>query len=215
MAENKILDLEERIGKGRASRRGRGVDELGEAAPLLESKGADELTEKVIFINRTAKVVKGGRRFHFSALVIVGDKNGRVGIGFGKAGEVSDAIKKGGEIARRNMVRIALRDRTIPHEVYSRYDGAEILMKPASPGTGVIAGKTPRAVIELAGIKDVLSKSLGSNNPVNLAKATLEALKKLRLREEIYQARGKEIKKPQEPQPTAQAGQDQNTEAGK
>ncbi|MGC8743328.1 MAG: 30S ribosomal protein S5 [Verrucomicrobiia bacterium] len=163
----------------------------------LESKAADELTEKVVFINRTAKVVKGGRRFHFSALVVVGDKNGRVGIGFGKAGEVSDAIRKGGDLARRNMIKISLNGGTIPHEVYSRYDGSEILLKPASLGTGVIAGKTPRAVLELAGIKDILSKSLGSNNPVNLTKATLEALKKLRVREDIYQSRDKELKKPE------------------
>ncbi|MGC9036415.1 MAG: ribosomal protein S5, partial [Verrucomicrobiia bacterium] len=120
-----------------------------------------------------------------------------VGIGFGKAGEVSDAIRKGGELARRSMIRIALNGGTIPHEVYSRYDGAEVLLKPASLGTGVIAGKTPRAVLELAGIKDILSKSLGSNNPVNLTKATLEALKKLRLREDIYEARGKELRKPE------------------
>lgn len=195
MAEPKNLDFEERAGKGgRSARRGKGIEEVSEAA-LFETKAADELTEKVVFINRTAKVVKGGRRFHFSALVVVGDKNGRVGVGFGKAGEVSDAIRKGGEIARRNMVTIALRDRTIPHEVFSQYDGAEVLLKPASPGTGVIAGKTPRAVLELAGVKDVLSKSLGSNNPVNVVKATLEALKKLRLREDIYQSRGKEVKK--------------------
>lgn len=194
MAEPKNLDVEDR-GRGGRARRGKGLDEAESIA--LESKAADELTEKVVFINRTAKVVKGGRRFHFSALVVVGDKNGRVGIGFGKAGEVSDAIRKGGELARRNMIKISLNGGTIPHEVYSRYDGSEILLKPASLGTGVIAGKTPRAVLELAGVKDILSKSLGSNNPVNLTKATLEALKKLRVREDIYQSRDKELKKPE------------------
>lgn len=184
----KISGLEdtEEQGRGR-SRRSRVMEEV-EAS--LESKSTDEITEKVVYINRSAKVVKGGRRFSFSALVVVGDKKGRVGIGMGKAGEVSDAIKKGGEIARKNMVKIALRDNTIPHEVFARYDGAEILLKPASPGTGVIAGKTPRSVIELAGIKDILSKSLGSNNAINVVKATMKALMQLRLREDIYRSRG-------------------------
>ncbi len=194
MAEPKKQNFDVR-GRGANSRRTKGMDEISE--PHGEGRGADEFAEKVVFINRTAKVVKGGRRFHFSALVVVGDKKGRVGVGFGKAGEVSDAIRKGGELAKRNLVNIALREGTIPHEVFARFGGAEVLLKPASLGTGVIAGKTPRAVLELAGVRDVLSKSLGSSNPVNVVKATVEALKSLRLREEIYQVRNKEIKKPE------------------
>jgi small subunit ribosomal protein S5 len=148
------------------------------------------LTEKVVYINRSAKVVKGGRRFSFSALVVVGDRHGRVGIGLGKAGEVADAIRKGGDNAKAAMVGVSLRDATIPHEILSRYDGAVVLLRPASPGTGIIAGKTVRAVVESAGVKDVLSKSLGSKNAANVAKATLRALQGLRLREEIYRDRG-------------------------
>lgn len=158
-----------------------------------------ELTEKVVFINRSAKVVKGGRRFNFSALIVVGDKRGRVGIGLGKAGEVADAIRKGGELARAQMLQVSLRDATIPHEVFSHYCGAKVLLRPASPGTGIIAGKTVRAVLESAGVKDVLSKSLGSKNAANVVKATLQALLSLRLREDIYRGRGLEIKKPQVP----------------
>src|SRR5512138_1138312 len=160
-----------------------------------------ELTEKVVFINRSAKVVKGGRRFNFSALVVVGDKRGRVGVGLGKAGEVADAIRKGGELARSQMVGVSLKDATIPHEVFSHYCGAKVLLRPASPGTGIIAGKTVRAVLESAGVKDVLSKSLGSKNAANVVKATLSALLSLRLREDIYQGRGLEIKKAPTPTP--------------
>ncbi len=160
-----------------------------------------ELVEKVVFINRSAKVVKGGRRFNFSALVVVGDKKGRVGVGLGKAGEVADAIRKGGEMARTQMVGVSLKDATIPHEVFSHYCGAKVLLRPASPGTGIIAGKTVRAVLESAGVKDVLSKSLGSKNAANVVKATLTALLSLRLREDIYQGRGLEVRKPQPPTP--------------
>jgi small subunit ribosomal protein S5 len=160
-----------------------------------------ELTEKVVFINRSAKVVKGGRRFNFSALVVVGDKRGRVGVGLGKAGEVADAIRKGTDMARTQMVPVSLKDATIPHEVFAHYCGAKVLLRPASPGTGIIAGKTVRAVLESAGVKDVLSKSLGSKNAANVVKATLNALLSLRLREDIYRGRGLEIKKVQAPKP--------------
>ncbi|MEW6159305.1 MAG: 30S ribosomal protein S5 [Verrucomicrobiota bacterium] len=152
------------------------------------------MSEKVVFINRSAKVVKGGRRFSFSALVVVGDKQGRVGIGLGKASEVADAIRKGGEDARQCMVKVSLRDNTIPHEVISEFGGARVLLRPASPGTGIIAGKTVRAVVESSGVKDVLSKSLGSKNAANVAKATLAALQTLRLKEDIYRSRGLAIR---------------------
>ena len=154
-----------------------------------------------MFINRSSKVVKGGRRFNFSALVVVGDKRGRVGYALGKASEVADAIRRGGELARNQMFTVSLKDATIPHEVFSEYDGARILLRPASPGTGVIAGKTVRAVLESAGVKDILSKSLGSSNAANVVKATLKALRSLRLREDIYRGRGIEIKKVETPAP--------------
>lgn len=148
------------------------------------------MVEKVIFINRSAKVVKGGRRFSFSALVVVGDRKGRVGLGLGKASEVAEAIKKGGAVAKQAMVTVALATTTIPHEVISTFDGARVLLRPASEGTGVIAGKTVRAVLDAAGVRNVLSKSLGSKNAANLAKATLHALLGLRTREEILRGRG-------------------------
>jgi small subunit ribosomal protein S5 len=173
----------------------------------LDEQTGHELTEKVVFINRSAKVVKGGRRFNFSALIVVGDKQGRVGVGLGKAGEVADAIRKGGELARSQMVGVALKDATIPHEVLFRYCGAKVLLRPASPGTGIIAGKTVRAVLESAGVKDVLSKSLGSKNAANVVKATLGALVSLRLRKDIYQGRGLELEtiQPVAPPPPAPA----------
>jgi small subunit ribosomal protein S5 len=158
-------------------------------------QGGEDLTEKVVFINRSAKVVKGGRRFSFSALVVVGDRKGRVGVGLGKASEVADAIRRGGEVARSQMISVSLKDATIPHEVYMHYGGAKVLLRPASPGTGVIAGKTVRAVLESVGLKDVLTKSLGSKNAANVVKATLKALMSLRLREDIFRGRGLEVKK--------------------
>jgi small subunit ribosomal protein S5 len=161
----------------------------------------EELVEKVVFINRSAKVVKGGRRFNFSALVVVGDKKGRVGVGLGKAGEVADAIRRGGELARTQMVFVSLKDTTIPHEVFCAFGGAKVLLRPASPGTGIIAGKKVRAVLESAGVKDVLTKSLGSKNAANVVKATLKGLLSLRLRETIYKSRGLEIKKVEAPEP--------------
>jgi small subunit ribosomal protein S5 len=159
-----------------------------------DGQGGNELVEKVVFINRSAKVVKGGRRFSFSALVVAGDKKGRVGIGLGKAGEVADAIRKGGEVAKARMVKVALKDTTIPHEITYSYGGAKVLLRPASPGTGIIAGKTVRSILESAGIRDILSKSLGSNNPSNVVKATLGALQQLRLREDIFRSRGLHVR---------------------
>ena len=176
--------------RGPRGGRGRKPSDGGDAF----DKGGEELSEKVVFINRSSKVVKGGRRFKFSALVVVGDRKGRVGYALGKAAEVADAIKRGGELARNKMQAVALKDATIPHEIYSTYGGAKILLRPASPGTGIIAGKTVRAVLESAGVKDILTKSLGSKNAANVVKATLGALLSLRTREMIYQARGLEIK---------------------
>jgi small subunit ribosomal protein S5 len=185
---------------GRGGGRGRKPVEVGENA---FEKGGEELAEKVVFINRSSKVVKGGRRFKFSALVVVGDKKGKVGIALGKAAEVADAIKRGGELARNKMLSVSLKDVTIPHEVYSTYGGAKILLRPASPGTGIIAGKTVRAVLESAGVKDILTKSLGSKNAANVVKATLQALLSLRTREQIYGARGLQIKKMETPKAPA------------
>jgi small subunit ribosomal protein S5 len=187
--------------RGRGGRGGRRRSPGDAPENAFEKGGGEELSEKVVFINRSSKVVKGGRRFNFSALVVVGDRRGRVGYALGKAAEVADAIRRGGELARNQMVPVMLKDVTIPHEVYSTYGGAKILLRPASPGTGIIAGKTVRAVLESAGVKDILTKSLGSKNAANVVKATLKALLSLRTREVIYASRGKEIRSVKTPQP--------------
>lgn len=150
----------------------------------FQQKSPAEALERVVEINRCAKVVKGGRRFSFSALVVVGDRNGQVGYALGKARENADAIRKATETARRNMVKVTMRDRTIPHEVIGRYGASRVMLRPATKGTGVIAGGGARAVLDLAGIRDVLAKSLGSGSALNVVKATMNGLQQLRSREE-------------------------------
>lgn len=161
----------------------------GRRRDALNDLQASEFTDKVVHVNRCSKVVKGGRRFSFAALVVSGDGKGRVGIGYGKAKEVPDAIRKGTERAHRSLRAVNLRANTIPHEVFGESDGGRVLLRPAAPGTGVIAGGGVRAVLEVAGIKDILSKSLGSNNPQAVVKATLAGLHQLRTLEQIKATR--------------------------
>ena len=162
--------------------------------PKKRNKENDQFEERVVTINRVTKVVKGGRRFRFAALVVVGDKNGKVGFGTGKANEVPDAIKKAIEAAKNNIITVPIiNNSTIPHEITGRYGAGKVFMKPAAPGTGVIAGGPVRAVLELAGVTDILSKSLGSNTPINVVRATVQGLSELKTAESYAKLRGKTV----------------------
>ena len=165
---------------------------MGSRYPHSSGERSD-LTDRVVRVNRVSKVVKGGRKFSFSALIVVGDMNGRVGAGIGKAREVTEAIRKGMDVAKRNMITVPMVGTTIPHEVRLKLGAAKIMLKPAAPGTGVISGGAMRAVIETAGIKDILTKSHGTNNPINTVRATLAALQQLRTAQQIAELRGKEV----------------------
>src|SRR6059058_1614763 len=162
-------------------------------SPSYAGDRSSDLNERLVSLNRVAKVVKGGRKFSFSAMIVVGDGNGRVGAGLGKAREVPEAIRKGMDIAKRNMITVPMVGTTIPHEVRLKWGAARIMLKPAAPGTGVISGGAMRAVIETAGIKDILTKSHGTNNPINTVRATLAALQQLKTAPQVAELRSKDV----------------------
>ncbi len=194
MAAHSKSDSNSRGPRGRRPQQARTPSEPVDRGVVLDGVFAGqpqaELIEKLVFINRCAKVVKGGRRFSFSALLVIGDKQGRVGVGFGKANEVSEAIRKAGDKGRKNLHRYSISTTTIPHEVVGLHGGGHVILKPASPGTGIKAGGAVRAVCDAVGIKNILAKSLGSSNHANVLKATLNALGKLRQRDAVMKIRG-------------------------
>lgn len=181
---------------GNAPRNGQRGGRRGDAPRRGEAPAEEgpQLVEKVVYVNRCAKVVKGGRRFSFSALIVVGDQKGKVGYGFGKANEVSDAIRKGTDAAKRAMKKVVVVNDTLPHEIYSEFGGAKIVLKPATPGTGLVAGEKVRAVLEAAGVSNVIAKSLGSSNAANVVKATMKAMQTMRTADQVLSARGKKKK---------------------
>ncbi len=176
----------------------------GRGSRRRDEDGGSELEERLVKINRVSKVVRGGRRFSFGSIVVVGDSNGRVGIGHGKAGEVTDSIRKGVDQAKKSMITVPLDGHTIPHEVEETFGAARVILRPASPGTGVIAGGGVRAVVELAGIRDVLTKSVGNNNPVNVVKATMKALESLQSEQDVLRRRNKAVARLRKPHENAE-----------